>query len=217
MSYPTEAQFTAYCSALGFTPAVTGFINSAIQTWERLTGYVPFVASSSGVAYFDPPGSPSRLHSRHGGGRVLELDTGYTEITSIKLGVTQSSPGTEVNLDYVYFLPINNEQKGLPIDALEFASPIYGPPRSIEITGTRGYTTTLPADVFQAILQLAAGEYIVTYLSSFTGGVESVREADVAISYGSGSSASSYPGIAKQLKEQGMRTAYRYMRMALGL
>lgn len=217
MSYPTESAFTSYCSALGFTPSATGFINSAISAWERMTGYTPFLAeTTTGTARFDPPGSHSRLHSGRGGGRVLELDTGYTEISAIYLGVTEDNEGTAVNMDYVYFLPENYDRKSLPIEAIEFNSPIYGSPRSVKVIGKRGYASSIPQDVYMAILQLAASEYLTHHMVAFTGGAESVREADVAITYGSGSSASSFPGIAQSLKSQAENVMWRYRRIDMG-
>lgn len=125
--------------------AATAAINSAVSEFERRTGWDPFLATSSTteVRTFDAP--------YHDG--YLDLEGGLLTLTSVTVS------GTAQVLDTNVFLrPSNAVRRGMPYTQLQFpylGHTLYGLPNRIAVTGKWGRVTTLPADVWFAVLRYA--------------------------------------------------------------
>lgn len=159
--YPVAADVEALLTKSGIT-VPTGFDTAsyalaAIDELEQTTRWRPFLAGASSDFSFDPPG-PNLVGEMRGGGRRLLLDRGFTSITAVHTGVTPSSPtGNLLVLGTDYRLrPYNAAHDSEPYTEIEFTAYQYGPPSSVKVTGTPGFTATLRAEVWAAVRDLAA-------------------------------------------------------------
>lgn len=161
-AYPTDAEIAAFLLSDGITVpagyAVSGYAESASSEFEQETGYVPFL--SSGVdspRTFDPPGAaplPSGYSATFGGRRILLLRAGLLVLTSV-VSNGAALPATQYRL-----LPLNSLVINRPYQVVEFLVPIWGPASSLVLTGHWGFSATVPDDVFQAILRIAAANIL---------------------------------------------------------
>jgi len=204
-AYPTDGDLVQFLSTMGMwnaamAPLVSGQVQSAINKFEELTGRIPFLTESvSSLSYYDPPGSISKQYRNpwRGGGKTLELDTGFTQILRVQLAVSIDNPnGQDMDLNrQVRFGPLNYAARNLPIEWLDFTFPVWGVMGSVVVTGKRGYTSTLPADVWHAILQEAAAIFSPFLAAYQTGGANELEEADVHVKYSSSNSQGIYTGF----------------------
>lgn len=229
-SWPTDSDVVTFLSSIGvwnvtLAPTVSGAIDAAVNKFEMLTGRIPFLTeTASSISYYDPPGAVSKStnYSWRGGGKVLELDSGFTEITSITIAVTADNDGQELDLNrQVRFSPINYAAKNLPIEEIDFAFAPWGTMSSIKIIGKRGYSTTIPSDVYHAIIKFAAAEMVPIIAAYQTGGVQEMSEADVKVKFGGSSSGFYGSGYlsdqANAWRTEFMNVVNRYTMIRLGL
>jgi hypothetical protein len=170
-NYPTATDLTTYLAARNITAPsnLLVHLNAAIDEWERLTGYMPFLAETSdSTSHFDPPTFT----------RVLDLQRGYTSITSVAVGVSDDDPtGTVLTAGKDYFaIPYN----GTTIEALRFIASPGTRPRSIKVVGKKGYATFVPDDAFRAILVRAA-HFAMQNLGSAN--LVSMKEGDISLQF----------------------------------
>ena len=162
-AYPTPAELAVFISNWNITTPtnfdVEVYAFGAINEWERLTDYKPFLAGSSASYRYDPPG-PNRTTENRGGARRLFLDRGFTTVTEVVAGITADDPtGTVLVVDVDYRLwPVNAATDLQPYTAIDFIHVRHGQPNSIKVTGPPGYSVLLEAAVFRAILEIGAGE-----------------------------------------------------------
>jgi hypothetical protein len=138
-AYPTEADLQAF---LGVTSDVADEVASAISEWETKTSWIPFLAESSdSTEYFDGPNSPV-------------LPVGYASITSVSIGITSTdNTGTALVLNEGYWLEFNLRKA---ITGIRFGWHSIRGWKTIKIIGKKGYSSSIPDEVWLAILHRAA-------------------------------------------------------------
>lgn len=153
MAFPTAAQLAARlveASVLSSVPgdlASLGRIASQVaEDWKRDTG-VPLWESTSDSRYYDPDGSVLLL-----GNYILTVDCVLFNDEALTLGV-----------DY-WLEPKNSTPKSW----IQFARELSGNPQTIEVQGLWGYATSIPDDVFEAVL--SRGVYLYTGIAAGPGG-----------------------------------------------
>jgi len=195
-AYPSDVDLQNFLTSLGlWTSSLStfssGWAQAAINKFEMLTGRQPFLALTTPVsAFYDPPGSVSQsyYYPWRGGQKNLELDNSFVSISDIIVGWSTANVGNSLNLpgsvnQNCRFLPINYNLKGIPIDEIEFYFNDWGIPGSIMIVGIQGYSTTVPADVWTAILQEAASLFVTSFRVILSDGLTSVSEADIDLKF----------------------------------
>ncbi len=164
-SFPSDSEVQTFVVASGVTApsgfSFTGYGALAQTEFQNRTGLIPFLKDASDVSRsYDPPGPRSKLETYYylGGEKVLELDAGLLSCTSVALGVTPDTPdGQTMDLQrQLRLMPANAPVKGRPYTWIEFFFPVYGAPSSVVVTGKWGYSATVPEDVWQGCLRLAA-------------------------------------------------------------
>lgn len=176
MAAPTASDLTTYLSTLGVT-ANAGIDEDAILAavtaeLEQRTGRSKFQgdASATAIRYtIDYPfGQVLRLEINDCW-TVSEVRTGYTGVSGSGTVLTEYE-------GYTHF-PQNHAQRGLPIEAIDFITCPSTAPGSILITGKLGVASSMPSDVFQAILARAAAQVIMQQ-SGESGSVSEQRQGD---------------------------------------
>lgn len=216
MPYPTASDFRAFLAHAGI---VAGgdlnhqqAIDAAIDWWEDYTQWHPFLSGTAEASKrYDPPeGYFLDLGRSNGPG-------GYVSISAVAYSVIGASgagsPMTEWTDYYLHY-----HRNRTTIIGLDFQNRQSGDRRTIKVTGIEGFCSTLPDDVFQAILRHAAAEsqpqlaIWVTATDSQTPGLQSWREGDVQETYGDN------PMSAQGLlwRKQADMTANRYRRARFG-
>lgn len=172
--YPTDRELADFLVNAGFGGAtesdVRGMASAAAVEWERATGWRPFRADDLAATYaYDPP-----TH-----GLWLELGTAFLTITQVKVNVTHDDP-TGVTLvegrDYLL-----ETSQGV-VQRLRFDTAFCRSPKSVRVTGRRGYCIDLPDDVFVAILARAASNASPSVQGS-PGPVKRVEQGPVRYEY----------------------------------
>lgn len=134
-----------------------GALDAAVDRWEDLTHYHPFMSTGNvnETRYFDPPSA-----------NLLDLDGGLLQLValateqqydatandSLSAGVSQQ------NLRDFRLKPLNAAAKGKPYTYMEIGWYPRGVTGSIAVTGEWGFCTsaTMPAGARRGILALAA-------------------------------------------------------------
>src|SRR5687767_7251346 len=121
-------------------------IDAAYEDFQKDTKIKPFLAESADTTrYYDSQG-----------GSYVQIHPYFT-ITAIHIGSSfeTTSEAKTLTTDYVRF-----PQGDPPYTMIEFASYYRTGPQRIGVTGRRGWSDDLPANVFQAILGQAAGVHL---------------------------------------------------------
>jgi hypothetical protein len=138
--YPTAAEVVTRLALMGVTLStgnVAPFLSGAVSTWEALT-YSPFKASGTPTDYaLDPGGAQERL-----------LPTAFVDISSVAVG------GVTLASSQYRLLP----RSGGPLTRIEFVSPIIEGVNSVVVTGLKGYSTTIPDEVYEAVMNLTVAK-----------------------------------------------------------
>ena len=198
-TYPTDADLEAFLSNLSL-PVPPGLdleakIAAAIADWETATGWRPYLAARDAdgnplatTRLFDPPGSSGAGRSSPGrGARCLYLRAGLLSLTSLAVGVVPDPTGNYTdgigtagtlltqNLNF-YLRPQDAGYRGEGFTEVEFLSPIRGVPQSVAVTGVWGRTLTLPGDVREAILQMAAMQCVPEMQMALSNGLVKIDD-----------------------------------------
>lgn len=196
LAYPDGSDLAAYLISIGILSAaqvaaldLDGRMLAAVAQWERRTGFIPFLAAAASTRRFDPPG-PNRRTGRigltRGGDARLDFLGGLVgEPTSVIVGFSNHSAGETLTADdHYWLLPVNSVALGRPYLEIEFISGQWGAARSVSILGRWGYDTTVPDDVWDALLAYGAWLALPDLIFFLTGGVVSWTEAGVTEQYG---------------------------------
>lgn len=182
-AWVTASELAALMVSEGFLSSVPAdpsiyqdYIDAAVREWETTTGYQPFLGETvDSETYFDPPDY----------GKVLELRTGYISITSIEVGlsytVTSSTALTAIR-DY-NLRPHDARARYEPYHSIEFYVSLGDGPRSIKITGKRGYDDEIHEDAWLAVAYKA----IVNTAEAVTSHgaiLEEIKEGPVTYKFG---------------------------------
>lgn len=216
-AYPQATDVSAFVDAAGVS-IPTGFgvtqfeqvASAAVNEWERLTGYRPFLATTATASfYYDPPGPNDRGESR-GGARRLILDRGFTTVSEVRNGITTTdTAGTVLTAGTDYRLwPKNAPQDSQPYTCIDFVGVQYGEPDSIKVTGTAGYATAINAEVYQAVLEIAAGDIMSAVMQGISTDPAEWKEGDVS----ERNSVELVQKLGEQWRNKGRSTALRYRR-----
>lgn len=186
--YPTGLDLEDLITAGGITVTNamrTQFGNTllAAQTeFEKLTGR-QFLAGSATTRYYDPP---------QGRDRILFTDDMSAAPTAVVYTPTGSTATTlTANTDFRAY-PLNALAKGQPYTQLRFLTYRWTLPLSeimvgsIAVTAAFGYGTSIPEDVWLAILQGAAASGFGVLRFGVMGGIERWSDHDRSVTYGDG-------------------------------
>ena len=232
VQYPTEAdlQIRLVESGILDNPATEAqkatvdlaqALDTAIDWWEKETGYKPFLAETvDSTTYFN---------SENG---VTDLNGGYISITSVSVNTVAKV----LNQDY-RTEPINALAQGKPIELLNWGFrngifpqyngtfPIYtgvefpqsGQIAAVAVTGKRGYSQYLPEAAFRSILDFAAADLVPTLEPLKFGPYQSYREGDTQYTFRTTNNKSLFSALADGWYARACNEAqyhFRRMRMA---
>lgn len=204
-NWPTEADVCAELAKAGLTELlddahaspldVASELASAVEEFERRTRWVPFLAAEGPESrYYDPPGPDSGRAGGYsgagdvGGGRMLWLDGGLVELTSLAVAVSpEDGEGEPLTAGTDFWLfPRNAAQRRLPVTGIEFRRRQHGQPASIKVEGRFGRCSPLPADAWRAVLcRAAASAYdALRTLVETSGGADESRRVVQRVRYG---------------------------------
>jgi len=166
-AYPKSADVIMLLKDLEIsTPSalrLDNLLQQAIAQFERRTGWMPFLATD-GTRFFDPDGSHN-----------VQLDAGLLSATSVVFNGRTLVAGND------YWLKPSNIA---PYQWIRFAQTLSGKPQSIVVTGSWGFSTTIPGDVYQCIIRLAALPILADHLTSVTGGAVQWSEGSASEEFG---------------------------------
>lgn len=129
-------------SALFTTDFYQRKIDVAVATWDQLTGWSPYLSTgTSSTKTLDPNGS-----------KILQLPTGILSLTSLVVNDVTYTQDTDFWLQ--------GSDTVFPNHYVLFASGVSGLPKTIEITGTWGFSTTVDSIAYEAILNWASARVI---------------------------------------------------------
>lgn len=193
ISYPAYADLYAMLNGLrlSLNLEVMGLdwvMAAAVAEWERVTRWTPFLAVA-GTRVFDPPGPEKSRGSnsyvgwgyvRNGGGTLLTLGCGLVSVSALAVDINEYAPaGTALTQNADFWLePTTAQNDGKPFTLVRFRSAVYGQPQSISITGSFGYGSTVPDDVWTAILHYAGFLASPSIAMQISSGMVKVQEAD---------------------------------------
>jgi len=154
-TFPVAADVTSYLSSIGSTNSIGSsllgaWLSAAIASLERKTRR-QFVASTE-TRFFDGSGTGE-----------LAIDD-YVSLSSVKLhGVVSASTPFEFSSwcdEVVYGSPKSKiliARGSIPAFSPIFVERWPEGRRNVEITGTWGYGSTVPDDIWQGLVEIAAG------------------------------------------------------------
>lgn len=194
MAAPTTADVEAFLEAGGITLSAAAqaqlspCLESALDEWERRTGWVPFIAATQTRKY-DTDGSSS-----------LVLDNAIVSDYTVTLDTTQLVEGTHYELR-----PYNHSRKR---EIYFYSAPSAGI-RRVEVQAKFGYSADWPDDAKQAVIVRAAALMIENQQASKAfasgGAVSEVAVADVKVVYGDYGSESAIYGWMNLFDQTVMR------------
>lgn len=173
----------------GFTAA--DIVAGAVDEWHRVTGWNPFLAAAGTTTLQYDPTNAYTLRT-----------AAFFTVT----GVTVNGVAKAEETDY-WPIPYDGQTLGVPIIGLRFRDPLTGEPRTISVTGRRGYDDTIPLDAWMAVLNLAIAKTL-TYSAGTVGPVSELEQGLVKVKYQSGEGQSTISNLTAQFK----KTARRYKR-----
>lgn len=201
--YPTTAEVQAKCTALGFTAPsdAESILNAVVADFENMTGYRPFLADAGDTTWtFDPPYKAKDL--------TLELGGAFISITTVSIGEV------ELTTDDYDLMPLNAGDESMGYEELRFRNHPGDVKASVEIVGRRGLYTSIPYDVFQALLDEAAGRCQVATSASGSADIQSVKQGAMSVTYGAPDSMGR-TGFAKTAAAKFDATIRKYRRMVI--
>lgn len=159
MAWPTETEIGALLVSsglVGTAPSdalITPYLENAIAEFERLAGWYPALIESvaSSVTFH-------RDDIRRG--NVLSLRTGYQTITGVLNGASALVLGTDYRT-----LPASAISRGRAITDIEFMPHVAIYP-DVTVTGKRGRFVSIPADLFLALQQKVAANWVTDQMDA---------------------------------------------------
>lgn len=162
------------------TATLENMLNAALQDLERVTGYSPFITAAASDGYVEINGKRGLFWNGANGALTVSLDgTIYTEGT-----------------DYLLY-PLNQARK----EWMKWLR-VCAPGKPLTVNAEWGFADDYPADLWEAVVMLAAGMAIASYSAgqagfageSWTDGDVSVKQATAAHSSGETGLSSLSPG-----------------------
>lgn len=179
--YPTIADMEARLEEMGITPAadalLTADLTGAIDRWEELTGFAPFLADDANTDwYYQPSGT-----------NLIDFDGGFVEISAVKTSVSYANPSGVVAVlgrDYTP-KPDNATSRNKPYTYLKFAFPLASETEAtVKVTGKKGYAVSIKQDVWNAILAYALAPTIAQSIIKSSEGAQKVKQDTVEYDFG---------------------------------
>lgn len=171
--YPTEAEVQAALTAAGVdygTVDLDVYLTAAITEFEARSGWQPFLEEpEDSTWWFDPPKFADR---------ILDLEGGFTEITSVTVGADRGMTGRVLTDLTDYLMMSYNLGVFRPWNRIQFLTTPGYAPRSIKVIGLRGACATVPDDVFAAIRDYA-GALAMPSITQALGAVSKVKQGPV--------------------------------------
>lgn len=186
-AYPTEADLLRFLQI-----PMSGDVPDTVRTFlaaqvgaaradlEQECNRVFLAPATAVTRYYDPPTDRAR---------VLFIDDFATVTGIVYQPVGSSAETLTASTDYV-LEPRNGPSESRPYTQVRFlnrswmlplSSTLYG---SIAITGRRGYATSLPDNIWLAILARAAGNLWQAHRAGVTQGILGFTEGDLKIDFG---------------------------------
>lgn len=182
-AWPTEAEVGAIMVSSGLASVapddddITPYLNAAIAEWERQTGFRPWLQEDDAASYYyDGPGSTG----------ILDLRAGFCTVTAIATGITyDDDTGTALTANRDYILePLGAREADRPFTQVRFLVSWTNRPRSIKVTGIKGFDDEIADGVWLAVAREAA-RLAVEDLTESGGDVDRVKQGQVEIEYSS--------------------------------
>lgn len=199
-AWPTATDLTNRLSGLGVAALPAGVvaadeIAAAVSALESVTQIKPFLAEATTQTYVIDPTRRTYVH----------LNAMYAALNAVRIGGDSLTIGDDVWLD---------PPEG-PYIGLKLVSNVYGDPEEVEVDGKRGYSDSIPDDVWLAVLDYAAASVYETASMAGTVGVgpaSEITQDSVRIKFGGGAG----EGTAEKLRKKAMAVFARYARVGLG-
>lgn len=171
-AWPTTAELNTALTAASLTlPAwITAqeVIDLAVKRWEQATGYSPWLAEAvDSTSIYSPTGSD-----------IITLRNPYVSMTSVTID--------ETLLDATFW--DIGPDGGEPYDYLDLGCVTLGSPTTVTLVGRKGWSATIPIDVWIAVFQESldiAKEYIASASGAgeSDGNIKKIKQASVEIEY----------------------------------
>lgn len=190
-AYPTVEEITSWYSSNGLSlpTNLQATLAEVITDFEQRTGYVPFLGSTEEADWrFDPPYRVREF--------VLNLEGGFWEISSIKID--------GASVEYTP-LPLNAENLGKGWNMVRFLDHPGFKLGSVVVKGKRGYSESLPDDVYAAIFNETIGRCMDASVGSSS--VLEERQGGRTVKYGKGA------GFADDAFARFESAIYKYVRI----
>lgn len=198
MSYPTTANVSAHLEGQGLTVPenLSGILAGVIKDWERRIGGGPFLAQNAASSKtYDPPYRDRDY--------ILDLECGFISVSGITIdSVTVAS--TEYDL-----LPLDAPEKGEGYTQVRFKFHPGTLQSSVIVSGVKGRYSECPADVFDAILNHAAGKAIPAGVQG-VGVASTIKQGPVTLNVGAGDSGMAGKSAAWEKEFRSLITGYRF-------
>jgi hypothetical protein len=206
MAAPVAADLTAFMTGMGVTlPASVdedGLLAAATLEFENRTGRKKYQgdATTTAIRYTLPWPQGALIR--------LTINDVWA-LTEVRTGYTASGTG-KVLEEYTDYLvsPPNPSTIGRPVEGIIFR---YAPPTNpgeILITGKLGYASSMPSDVFVAIIHNAAANALIQ-IAGASGSKSEEKQGDRAIKYGQESGR----GTIDRLMSEFDRVVSRYVKV----
>lgn len=206
MAVPTTSDLTTFLTSIGVTaPAAIDeavILATATAEFEQRTGRRKFEGDSAAT------GTRYTLPWPQGKNVILQISDVWNSPT---VTINYTGVGTGLTLtewtDYEH-LPVNHANSGLPVEAIRFVDCPNLDPGGILITGKLGYASSMPSDVFQAILSRAAA-LVLTQMAGQSGSISDQKQGDRQVRFGQEDGR----GTIDRLNTAFNETASRYLKV----
>lgn len=196
MANPTTSDLTTYLTSMGITAAAEideqAIIDSAIAELEAMTGRKKFQgdATNTAIRY--------SLPWPQGKNVVLPIQDCWS-LFEVRINYTGTSGTGTVLTEYDDFthVPLLHAQNGGPIEAIQFSNAYSLEPGSILITGKLGYASSMPQDVFNAVLARCAAQ-VVKQSAGASGNASMEKQGDRQVQYGMEAGQSTYDRLMQE-------------------
>jgi hypothetical protein len=186
-AWPTTTELSTQLERLGLdapsTTILQAYLDAAVAAFEKSSGWNPFLATGTPSArYFDPPVVPIN------GKWLLGLLSGCVSITSVYHSWdATASTGTLLAVNTGYLPWAYSQGSGMPYTEIEFLTTFGSGSKSIRITADWGYGSTVPSDVWLAVLKGACGA-----IQTEGGALARIKQGPVEMEFAPSASAESW-------------------------